>query len=101
MPFEKGHKKTGGRQKGTLNKNTIIKAEEILLNFNVNPIERLIELAESSITSVDQKINCYKEIARYTYPRLKAQDINIEHNHDLFESIKINVVSSNKKSNDL
>lgn len=97
MGFSKGHRKIGGRKKGTPNKKTLIKAEEILLNFNVNPIERLIELAESSITSVDQKINCYKEITRYTYPRLKAQDINIEHNHDLFESVKINVVSSNKK----
>ena len=25
--------------------------------------------------SIDQRINCYKEIAKYTYPRLKLQEL--------------------------
>jgi len=77
MAFEKGHKKIGGRQKGTLNKKTIIKADEILLDLNVNPIQRLIELAEPNETTIDQKINCYKEIAKYTYPKFKAQELRV------------------------
>jgi len=33
------------------------------------------EIAESDEVSLDQKINCYKEIAKYTYPRLKLQEL--------------------------
>ena len=72
MAFEKGHKKISGRQKGTPNNKTIVKADEILLDLNVNPLQRLIELAESDKTTVDQKISCYKEDAKYTYPKFKA-----------------------------
>ena len=75
MAFENGHEKLGGRQKGTPNKKTLIKADDLLLELDVNPIQRLIEIAESDLTSIDQKINCYKEIAKYTYPRLKSQDL--------------------------
>ena len=77
MAFEKGYKKIGGRQKGTPNKKTIVKADEILLDLNVNPIQRLIELAESDKTTVDQKISCYKEDAKYTYPKFKAQELRV------------------------
>lgn len=41
----------------------------------VNPIQKLIEIAESDEASIDQRINCYKEIAKYTYPRLKLQEL--------------------------
>ena len=32
-------------------------------------------IAESDEASLDQRINCYKEIAKYTYPRLKLQEL--------------------------
>jgi len=75
MPFEEGHSKIGGRKKGTPNKVTLIKADDLLLEMDVNPIQRLIEIAESNEASIDQRINCYKEIAKYTYPRLKLQEL--------------------------
>lgn len=93
MPFEEGHQKIGGRQKGTPNKHTIIKADELLLQLNINPIQRLIELAESDEATIDNKINCYKEIAKYTYPKHKPQDIRIEEKKQP-ESIEIHFVSS-------
>ena len=74
MAFEKGHKKLGGRKKGMPNKKTLIKADDLLLELGVNPIQKLIEIAESDLASVDQKINCYKTIAQYTYPKLKSQE---------------------------
>jgi len=77
MAFENGHEKLGGRQKGTPNKKTLIKADGLLLELDVNPIQRLIEIAESDLSSTDQKINCYKEIAKYTYPKLKSQELEI------------------------
>ena len=75
MPFEKGHTKIGGRKKGTSNKVTLIRADDLLLELDINPIQKLIEIAESDDASLDQKINCYKEIAKYTYPRLKLQEL--------------------------
>jgi hypothetical protein len=71
-------KKTGGRRKGAPNKNTIIKADDLLLQLNINPIQKLIEIAESDETAIDQKINCYKEIAKYTYPKFKSQELRVQ-----------------------
>ena len=79
MPFEEGHSKIGGRKKGTPNKVTLIKADDLLLELDVNPIQKLIEIAESDEATLDQRINCYKEIAKYTYPRLKLQELAISH----------------------
>ena len=78
MAFEKGHKKLGGRKQGTPNKKTLVKADELLLELGVNPIQKLVEIAESDLTSIDQKINCYKEIAKYTYPKLKSEESHIK-----------------------
>ena len=75
MAFEQGHSKIGGRKKGTPNKVTLIKADDLLLELGVNPIQKLIEIAESDEATLDQRINCYKEIAKYTYPRLKLQEL--------------------------
>jgi len=77
MAFENGHEKLGGRKKGIPNKKTLIKADDLLIELGVNPIQRLIEIAESDLTSIDQKINCYKEIAQYTYPKFKSQELRI------------------------
>ena len=73
--FETGHSKLGGRKRGVLNKVTLIKADDLLLELDINPIQKLIEIAESDEASIDQRINCYKEIAKYTYPRLKLQEL--------------------------
>ena len=75
--FEEGHSKIGGRTKGTPNKVTLIRADDLLLELDVNPIQKLIEIAESDEASIDQRINCYKEIAKYTYPRLKLQELRV------------------------
>lgn len=93
MAFEKGHTKMGGRKKGTLNKKTLIKADDLLLKLDINPIQELIGIARSDLTSVDQKINCYKEIAKYTYPKLKSQDIRLEQ-HEQPETIEIRIIDT-------
>jgi len=73
--FEEGHSKIGGRKKGAPNKITLIRADDLLLKLGINPIQKLIEIAESDEASLDQRINCYKEIAKYIYPRLKLQEL--------------------------
>jgi hypothetical protein len=92
MAFENGHEKLGGRQKGTPNKKTLIKADDLLLELGINPIQRLIEIAESDLTSIDQKINCYKEISKYTYPKFKSQELRITPTEQL-KPIEIHLVS--------
>ena len=87
MPFETGHIKIGGRKKGTPNKASLIRADDLLMELGINPIHKLIEIAESDEASLDQKINCYKEIAKYTYPRLKSQDLRFTSPEDTSPTI--------------
>jgi len=93
MAFKKGHTKIGGRQKGVPNKKALIKADDLLLELDINPIQKLIDIAESDEATIDHKINCYKEIAKYTYPKHKSQDIRIEE-QKLPASIEVHIVSS-------
>ncbi len=81
----------GGRKRGTKNKKTLLAADELLLNLDINPIEKLINIAESDDASVEQQIRCWQEITKYTYPRLKSQEIYIE--PEPVEPIEIHLVS--------
>jgi len=90
--FQQGHKKMGGRKRGTKNKKTLLGADELLLKLDINPIEKLINIAESDDTSVEQQIRCWQEIAKYTYPKLKSQEIYVEEDQQP-ESIEIHFVS--------
>ena len=89
MAFESGHEKTGGRQKGTPNKKTLLSADELLLRLDINPIEKLINIASSDEASVEQQIRCWQEVAKYTYPKLKSQEVYIEHESDAPTVIEI------------
>ncbi len=89
--FQTGHKKMGGRKRGTKNKRTLLSADELLLNLDINPIEKLINIAESDDASVEQRIRCWQEVAKYTYPKLKSQEIYID--PEPVEPIEIHLVS--------
>ena len=89
--FKSGHKKMGGRKRGTKNKKTLLAADELLLKLDINPIEKLINIAESYDASVEQQIRCWQEVAKYTYPKLKSQEIYIE--PEPVEPIEIHLVS--------
>jgi len=90
--FQQGHKKMGGRKRGTKNKKTLLAADELLMKLNINPIEKLINIAESCDASVEQQIRCWQEVAKYTYPKLKSQEIYVEEDQQP-ESIEIHLVS--------
>ena len=70
--FEVGHKKLGGRQKGTKNKKTLLSIQNILIERGINPIEKLIDIAESSDSSPEQKIRIWQDISKYVFPRQKT-----------------------------
>jgi len=73
--FQQGHQKVGGRKKGVKNKKTLLSIEQILTEYDINPIVKLIEIAESEQTSIEQRIRCWQEIAKYTYPKQRALDM--------------------------
>ena len=89
--FKTGHSKVGGRKRGSKNKKMLLAADELLLKLDINPIEKLINIAESDDTSVEQQIRCWQEISKYTYPKLKSQEIYIE--PEPVEPIEIHLVS--------
>jgi len=91
--FKSGHSKVGGRKPGVKNKKNLLGADELLLKLDINPIEKLIHIAESDDASVEQQIRCWQEIAKYTYPKLKSQDIRIEQ-HDHQNSVEVRIIDT-------
>lgn len=78
MPFEKGHKKYGGRKKGTRNKSSIMeKFEEI--NFDV--IAAIIEsiAAQPEYMRADTLI----KMLEFVYPKKKSMDLNMMSDEEL------------------
>lgn len=73
MGFKPGHKKMGGRQKGTLNKTTetlFAKCERM----GIDPFERLLELANDSDKNI--ALAATREVAQYLYPKRKALEVS-------------------------
>ena len=91
--FKSGHSKVGGRKPGVKNKKNLLGADELLLKLDINPIEKLIHIAESDDASVEQQIRCWQEIAKYTYPKLKSQDIRIEQ-HDQQNLVEVRIIDT-------
>ena len=89
--FKSGHKKIGGRKRGTNNKKTLLAVDQLLLKLDINPIEKLIHIAESDGASVEQQIRCWQEVAKYTHPKLKSQEIYFE--PEPVEPIEIHFIS--------
>ena len=87
--FQTGHSKVGGRKQGSKNKKTLLGADELLLRLDINPIEKLINIASSDEASVEQQIRCWQEVAKYTYPKLKSQEVYIEHESNVPTIIEI------------
>ena len=69
--FKKGHKKTGGRKKGTPNKKTA-QFKDKLGNFDT--VKELKNLFNST-DDANLKFSICKEFLKYEYPQRKAVDI--------------------------
>ena len=95
--FQTGHSKVGGRKRGSKNKKTLLGADELLLKLDINPIEKLIDIAESDLTSIEQQIRCWQEISKYTYPKLKSQEIYIESEINMPTKIQLIGVRADNK----
>lgn len=87
--FQKGHKKSGGKVKGSVNKERMTLINRIREKFpNLCPIEKMCEMIESPTTEESTKLTCCKEVAQYIYPKLKS----IEHSNKDGEAFIVQVV---------
>ena len=69
-------KKTGGRQKGTPNKDTKALQDRIAERYpGWDPVEAMAEIAQDDTNDVMIRLAALKEIAQYIHPKRKA----IEH----------------------
>jgi hypothetical protein len=77
MAFQKGRKKTGGKVKGSINKEKRELIDRIREKFpDLCPIEKMCEIIQTT-TEESTIVSCCKEVAQYIYPKLKS----IDHNH--------------------
>ncbi len=73
MAFKEGHKKKGGRQKGTLNKDKGSLRERLEEKFpGFCPIELMCQIAQDPVQEYQLRLQAAKEIAQYIYPKLKS-----------------------------
>jgi len=76
MPAHKGHKKAGGRTKGTPNKSTVELKDRIAEKFpDYDPVMAMVALANDQSADPIMRFNASKEVAQYVHPKRKA----IEH----------------------
>ena len=65
--------KTGGRQKGTPNKNRgalLAKLEDSFPSYD--PLLSLIEIAHNPATELSMRVDCHKTLAGYIYPKMRS-----------------------------
>jgi hypothetical protein len=76
-----------GRRKGTKNKHTLL-VEALFAAYEFNPIERMIQLCNSSAVPLEIKAMLLKELAQYGWPKRKA----VEHSGGGGGPLEIRVV---------
>jgi hypothetical protein len=72
MAFEKGHQKYGGRKKGTPNKKTILRVEEVLAERGVHPVVEILKLLPNMPASDAAKTLI--DLLKFCQPPAKAAE---------------------------
>jgi hypothetical protein len=66
-------KKTGGRKKGTPNRNTRAIVERLQQEHpNYCPLSELARIANDEATPIELRVQCHKTIAAHTIPKINA-----------------------------
>ena len=67
--------KTGGRQKGTPNKNRAALMAKLDNAFpSCDPLLALIEIAQDPETDLSMRVDCHKTLASYIYPKMRTAE---------------------------
>lgn len=76
--FQKGHKKTGGKVKGVVNKEKQALIDLINQEFpGYSPVVAMAKIANNELNELSIRFNAHKEVAQYVHPKLKS----IEHSN--------------------
>jgi hypothetical protein len=62
-----GQAKTGGRQKGTPNRSTLVLRQK-LAELGCDPVAELVTIARDPKTNIGQRVDIYSSFLRYTHP---------------------------------
>jgi len=72
--------KTGGRQKGTPNRNRAALLEKLAAAYpEYDPLLALAELAQDDAVDLSVRLDCHKTLATYLYPKMRAVDCVQDH----------------------
>jgi hypothetical protein len=88
-------RKTGGRTKGTPNKATAARQEEIAQS-GVTPLEYMLSVMRDEQAPADRRDDMAKAAAPYVHPKLAAMDVNAK----LSGSLTYRVVSGVPRAGD-
>lgn len=87
-------RKTGGRTKGTPNRNTQALRERLAAKYpDYDPLLSLAAIAQDPDTELHHRIDCHKTIAAYIHPKLKALEHTVDLQHEPIDKIVIEYVS--------
>jgi hypothetical protein len=65
--------KTGGRQRGTPNKNRVALLAKLEDSFpTYDPLLALAELAQDASVDLSVRLDCHKTLANYLYPKMRS-----------------------------
>ena len=82
MPFEKGREKTGGREKGTPNRERELIRNLITERYpDYHPVIAMTEIALDENNPVELRLSAHKEVAKYIEPQLKSTEVKIGRAH--------------------
>lgn len=71
-------RKTGGRQKGTTNKNKAELRALLAEKFpDYHPVAAMAAIANDSKVKLEHRITCHREVAKYVEPQLKAVEHSV------------------------
>lgn len=95
MPFQKGHKKVGGRVKGTINKRrTVFESLEEIVTEDGKPVD-VVKMFFGALDTMPpyQQVDALLDFMQYVYPKQR----NIEIGNASEEGFKIIVENYTKK----
>jgi hypothetical protein len=103
MPFQKGHKRIGGREKGVLpaKARLALQARETLEKMGHDPLRRMAQIAEDLNNPIEVRSRMETELCKYVYPQLKSiehtgipeSEVQIEINVRHLESLRARAAS--------
>jgi hypothetical protein len=74
--FRNGHLKSGGRLRGTPNKNSFVSVRHRLEQLDCDPLEEAIRIARDPASSPELKARIWLSILDYTSPKLRAVSVS-------------------------